>query len=106
MVDEEDGLNLNLLGRAQKPSMFELVRRTLRQLDMHKSNNGFLATFFGGKMCDIKNPRSDLMRSIKHVLENADEENTLTVLTGSCPREGRINSDEKFEMPLYVKGRI
>lgn len=104
MIDEEDGLNLDLLGRVQEPSMFELVRRTLRQLQIHRSNNGFLVTFFGGNICDLKNKRSDLMRSIKHVLENSDEQNTLAVLTGSCPKDGRIGSDEETEMPLYVKG--
>lgn len=104
MIDEEDGLNLELLGRVQEPSMFELVRRTLREVQNHKSDNGFLMTFFGGNICDIKNPRSDLMQSIKHVLENSDEKNTLTVLTGSCPKEGRIGNDEGGEIPLYVRG--
>lgn len=84
--------------------MFELVRRTLRQLEIHKSDNGFLVTFFGGKLCDIRNRRSDLMRSIKHVLERSDDDNTLAVLTGSCPRNGRIGIDEATEMPLYVRG--
>lgn len=106
MVDEEDGLNVNLIGRVQEPSMFELVKRTLRQLEIHKTNNnGFLLTFFGGNICDIRNPRSDLMQSIKHVLENCDKENTLAVLTGSCPKDGRIGNDEIASMPLYVRGR-
>lgn len=104
MLDEENGLNLNLLGRVQEPSMYELVKRTLRQLQLQNSDKGFLITFFGGNVCDLRNPRSDLMQSVKHVLENSDQANTLAVLTGSCPKDGRIGSDEKIEIPLYVRG--
>lgn len=104
MLDEEDGLNLNLLGRVQEPSMFELVKRTLRQLQLQNSDKGYLITFFGGNLCDMRNPRSDLMQSMKHLLENSDKANTLAVLTGSCPRNGRIENDEENEIPLYVRG--
>lgn len=101
-IDEEDGLNLDLLGCVQQPSMYELVRRTLRELE--QEDKGYLVTFFGGNMCDLKDPRSDLVQSIKHVLENSDEQNTLAVLTGSCPKDGRIGTDEGIQMPLYAKG--
>lgn len=104
MYDEEDGLNLKLLGQVQQPSMFELVRRTLRQLQLQKVDSGYLVTFFGGNLCDMRNPRSDLMQSVKHVLENSKQADTLAILTGSCPKNGRIGSDEEIEIPLFVRG--
>lgn len=97
-------MNINLIGQVKEPSMFELVRRTLRQVEQ-KDSNGYLMTIMGGDLCQIREPRSDLVQSIKHVLENSCPDDTLVAVTGSCPTDGKAETDVD-EMPLYVKGMV
>ncbi|RZC04988.1 hypothetical protein BDFB_010571 [Asbolus verrucosus] len=84
-------------------SLFNLVKESLANVEGCPS--GFLMIVFGGCLKEIYDPYTDLMQSIKHVIENTDEKKTLIVVTGSCPIVDRALTDEnELSIPVYVKG--
>lgn len=103
-------------------SLFNVVKRSLFDLQMNCEQSGFILIVFGGNLSDICNVYSPLIQTIKHVIENTDESNTLIVLTGSCTdgHGGDDSSNDRKEfveigegvggkqtndlVPLYVKG--
>lgn len=106
MYDEENGLNVNLLGKVREPSLSALVQNTMQQIKLQKSEKGYLMTILGGYINDLSNPQSETVKAIKYATENTKAMNTLIVVTGSCPPKEQSSdpSNSRKEMPLYVKG--
>lgn len=107
MTNEEDRLNPNLIGQVRELTLFELVKRTLRQTNSH-SPKGYIMSIMGGNICDVSNPYSELMQAAKFVSENTDERNTLIVITSPCSDEGSTFSDRETrseDIPVYAKGK-
>lgn len=107
MYDEENGLNVNLLGKVREPSLSALVQNTMQQAKQHKSEKGYLMTIIGGYINDLSNQQSDTAKAIKYAAENTKAINTLIVVTGSCPSKEQSSdpsNSQKMEMPLYVRG--
>lgn len=80
--DQEDLVDISQLGKEkQDPGLFSTVKSTLDSLlDPPEAN--FLMVIFGGHLHTIADPHSPIVQSIKYVIENADVENTLVVVTG------------------------
>lgn len=108
-TNEEEGLDPTIIGQIREPSLFELVKRTLREAES-QSKKGYLMTIIGGDICDVSDPHSDLMQAVKFVSENTDDKNTLTVITRACSKNNDdLSSTAKREsenVPVYAKGML
>lgn len=109
MYDEENGLNVNLLGKIREPSLPALVQNTMQHIKQQKSEKGYLMTIIGGYINDLSNRQSDTYKAIKYVTEITKPLKTLIIVTGSCPASNGQSEDtssiQTNEMPLYVKGK-
>lgn len=101
MIDEENALNLNLLGKIKEPSLLELSQRTYRQIRAQNNKNGYLSIVLGGDL-QVSDPRSDLVQAVKYFEENSGD-NSIMVVTGSCPCKRDVRSTDS-KIPVYVKG--
>lgn len=90
--DEE--LDLDNLGQIKDSSFFEVVKSTLTRLQNKESP--FLMIVIGGETSDLSKKNSQLVQSIKHVMENEVSNNTLFVVTGMCPEcQTSVNGEER-----------
>nr|CAH7759258.1 unnamed protein product [Callosobruchus chinensis] len=78
------------------PGLFETVKSTLSSLQ--ESPDPFLMVIFGGHLSEIGDSHSALVQSLKHVTESTDPENTLIVLTTSCPESSEASHPEVVEI--------
>lgn len=107
MANEEDRLNPNLIGQIREPTLFELVKRTLRQASSH-SPNGYIMTVMGGNISDVDDPYSDLMQAAKFVVENTDDKKTLIIISGTCSDGNSLGIRETTQsegIPVYARGK-
>lgn len=84
-------------------SLFDLVKDTLYSVQ-DSSDDGFLIIVLGGLLNEISDPYSNLMQSVKHVVENTNDKNTLVVVTGLCPDIDNLYNGRYEMIPVYVKG--
>ncbi|XP_063907678.1 uncharacterized protein LOC135125874 [Zophobas morio] len=94
---------MDQLGKVSENSLFDLVKETLCNVQ-EGAENGFLMIIIGGCLHEICDIYSSLMQSIKHVVENTDERDTLIVVTGSCPLVDGTNTDDTQLIPVYIRG--
>lgn len=87
-VDEDSHIDLKRLGTFSEPSMFEMVRKTLRDLKRESAGNkvdaGFLLIVIGGNFSDMHCPNSQLSQSVKYVREHTCAKDTLLIVTSLC----------------------
>ncbi|VEN42520.1 unnamed protein product [Callosobruchus maculatus] len=76
--------------------LFETVRSTLSSLQ--ETPDPFLMVIFGGHLSEIGDSHSALVQSVKHVTESTDPENTLIVLTTSCPESNEADHPDVVEI--------
>ncbi|XP_068896700.1 uncharacterized protein [Tenebrio molitor] len=96
--------DLDQLGHVSENCLFDLVKETLSNVQ-EGCNNGFLMIVLGGCLKEICDIYSTLMQSVKHVVENTDERNTLIVVTGSCPPIDQATPEEQqCLIPVYMRG--
>lgn len=91
----------------REPTLFELVKRTLRRTNSH-SPNGYIMTIMGGNICDVCDPYSELMQAAKFVSENTDDKKTLIVITRSCSDDSDTFGTREIRsenIPVYAKGK-
>ncbi|CAH0554444.1 unnamed protein product [Brassicogethes aeneus] len=81
----EDPATLNTLGQVRDTSFFQVVKSTLTKLQ--NKENPYLMIILGGELVDLSNKESQLVQSIKHVIENEMCNNTMIVVTGMCPNQ-------------------
>lgn len=94
-----------------KPTMLDLVKMTLNQSS--EATNGFLLLFMGESMSELLDPNSDLGQSLQYVLDNVNENKTLVIVSGSCPKVTKQQENEDMELeentnlvPMYVIGEL
>nr|CAI5834839.1 unnamed protein product [Callosobruchus analis] len=85
------------------PGLFETVKSTLSSLQ--ESPDPFLMIIFGGHLSEISDCHSALVQSVKHVTESTDPENTLIVLTTSCPESSELEHPEVVEIDENPKSK-
>ncbi|CAH1967697.1 unnamed protein product [Acanthoscelides obtectus] len=78
------------------PGLFETVKSTLSSLQ--ETSDPFLMVIFGGHLSEIGDPHSALVQSVKHVTESTNPENTLIVLTTSCPETSGADHPEVIQI--------
>lgn len=93
-----------------QPSMIDLVKMTVNQSS--DASNGFLLLFIGETISELLDPNSNLGESLQYVLDHVNENNTLVIVSGSCPKSVKKVENEDMEaeennfVPMYVIGEI
>lgn len=59
----------------------------------------------GGNLSEISDPFSELVQSVKYVLEHTNRQDTLILVTCYCPIRTLENKDEKRQIPFFAGGK-
>lgn len=93
-------------GRSFRPSLLDVVRRTLRRLREERS--GYFMIVTGGSLADLKNSTTDFSDALRYVLRRTRKKSTNVILTQKCPKKSMLRScaanDEECFVPIYVRG--
>ncbi|GLV32350.1 Muscle-specific protein 300 kDa [Carabus blaptoides fortunei] len=108
---EENSVDPRIVGTVRVRPMFDLVRGTLQNLQTQTENHkdqtpGYLMVVLGGNLSEVADPFSDLVQSVKYVLENTDQDR-LILVTCLCPDEFSCNmkrEDRTILVPYYATG--
>ncbi|XP_017771372.1 PREDICTED: uncharacterized protein LOC108558851 [Nicrophorus vespilloides] len=96
------GMNANNIGEG--PTMESMVGSMLDHLNKLSELHGYIAIIHGGRMSDLNNVTSDLVKTLINIKQNAGQ-NTVVVLTGSCPSKEKVKKcEDDIKLPLFVAG--
>ncbi|KAF5284359.1 hypothetical protein FQR65_LT13576 [Abscondita terminalis] len=99
--DDEQNFDMSALGKVQKKSLFLVTDRVLENIKSVREKRGFMLVVYGGELSMLDKPYSELVQSIKHVLETCT--NTLMVITSSCPNKFARNNTK---IPVFATGIV